>query len=552
MRRPGVLAIVCACLFGAGALGASVPFQITSISGRSVYIDKGRGSGLTVGMKVRVLPPGAEAIELIVSAVSTNSARLDVPEGMVVPDIGVAGEADVPDDAATPADGQDPKRAEKPPVPEHPPWQGTVGERAPDQPLLAPAYARPANERPRQFHGRVFAQGLYTHDQSGADSNDYYLTRLGTSMDLTNPFGQGGRLSFSGELNHRGQDVLNDGTSGETNAIVDRLSYSWGGEQYSPHRTEVGRFMSYYVPELGTIDGVESALIMENDVAVGGALGLYPRSYPDRDWGEDFGFHAFIDYRPKGDHHLSTTLAYQKTWHDGKVDRDLLVGKINMAPSKSWWVSGSAKVDLYTPGDPVKGTGPSLTELWLFGRYAPTEQKWGTSLSLSRYSYADVKNRDFAGLPRDLVADGHVERADLSGWYDLRKDLRATARVNYWTDQIGNGKGGELDLDWDRVGGSNVTLHGDVFLAEGAFSKGEGFRLEARPTIGEVFTNVGYEYYRFEPTGLTSGGSAQVRHTARAGVNWAWRKMYYSATLDYMFGDAQNTYSLGFFAQYRF
>ncbi len=371
-------------------------------------------------------------------------------------------------------------------------------------------------------------------------------------MDLTNPFGQGGKLSFFGELNHRGQDVLNDGSSGESNAIVDRLSYSWGGEQYSPHRTEVGRFMSYYVPELGTIDGVESALVMENDVSIGGGVGLYPRSYPERDWSEDVGFHMFIDYRPKGERRLSATLGYQKTWHDGKVDRDLVVGKVNLAPTKSTWLSGSFKADLYTPGDPVKGTGPGLTELWLFGRYAPTQQKWGTSLSLSHYSYADVKNRDFAGLPRDLVADGHVERADLSGWYDLRQDLRATARVNFWTDQIGNGKGGELDLDWDRVGGSNVTLHADVFLAEGAFSKGEGFRIEARPTFGDVFVNAGYEFFHFEPTGLASGSESQIRHTLRGGVNWSWRKMYYSATLDYMFGDAQNTYSLGLFAQYRF
>lgn len=126
MRHPGTLAILCACLIGTGALGATVPVQISSISGRSIYLDKGRGSGLSVGMKVRLLPPGADAVDLIVSAVSTNSARVDVPEGVVIPDVGVAGEVEVPDDAAQPAPDTQPKRPEKPPVPEHPPWQGKV------------------------------------------------------------------------------------------------------------------------------------------------------------------------------------------------------------------------------------------------------------------------------------------------------------------------------------------------------------------------------------------------------------------------------------------
>ena len=55
--------------------------------------------------------------------------------------------------------------------------------------------------------------------------------------------------------------------------LLDRLSYRMGGEQYSPYRLEIGRFTSFYLPEVGTVDGAEGALVLEDGLSIGGAVG---------------------------------------------------------------------------------------------------------------------------------------------------------------------------------------------------------------------------------------------------------------------------------------
>lgn len=527
--------------------GEPVKVSVTSVSGRSVFLDRGKAAGITPGLPVRLFPPGAAPIDAVIADVSTNSSRIELPAGFTLPPIGCTGELDVPDAPKV----EEPADDKTKPPPEHAPWTRQEGGRSPDEPLLAPAFSKPPSERASTFHGRAFAQFQYNWDKAEGRDNSYLLARAGTAMELTNPLGRGGRFQFDAEVDVRSFKSQFTGTRTEEKFILDRLSYTEGGEEYSPYRLEVGRFTSIFLPEMGIIDGVEGVIQLEGGMKYGAGFGAYPLDFPDRKWGDDLGFHVFMDYQSPGEHRFNGTLGYQKTWHEGAPDRDAIFGRFNIMPTRAVWLYGSATIDVYGQGNAMKSSGPHLTQAWLQARYAP-DSTGGVSVSYSHYTWPDLKRNDFGFSPVELIRDGQLDRVELSAWHDLVKDVRVTGRVNYFTDQGGNGTGGELDGDWDQVLGAPVSLHADVFYSNGSFTDGTGFRVEVRPGSGEVQGFVGYEYFRYNTTGLATGTESAARQTLRAGLNWQIDRWSYSLTADHYFGNGEDAYSLGMYLGYRF
>jgi hypothetical protein len=422
-------------------------------------------------------------------------------------------------------------------------------------PLLAPAFSRRPNERPPAVHGRVFSQFQYWTDLEEDRDSDYYLGRVGTSMIVTNPLRQGGELRLDVEYDRRGVDLLDSGDASDDDLILDRLSYAIGIEKYSPFRLELGRFYSYYLPETGLLDGAEGALRLENGLSLGAGVGAYPRAFPDRNEGDDLGFHVFLDFRSDKPRGFNGAIGYQKTWHEGDSDRDMLIARASTWIGERLWLYGLARFDIYTSEDELKSSGPDLTEAWFQARYTFTPSS-GAALSLSHYTWADVKREEFELVPDELIEDGRVDRIEARVWRDIVTDLRGTIRANYFNDQNDDGFGGEFDLDWRDAFHvpTPLDLHGAIFYSEGSFTELYGFRAEGRVRKGGFDMFLGYEFNTWSATSLLDDGGDDdfTRHAIRGGASWQIAHWYLNLTADRYFGDSEDSYVLGSFLEYRF
>jgi hypothetical protein len=524
---------------------------VTSASGRSVFLNQGRAAGIVPGLRVRLFPPTGGPVEGVVRDVSTNSARVELPPGIPLPPPGSRGELELPAEQVEPqeegppsGDGEAARQ-----VPEHPPWTRQEEERTPDTPLLSPAFSQRPQDRTPRINGRIFGQTTISVDEGNGRDNSYSLSRLGAWLEATNPLGLGGRFRFAGEVNYRTFDVVDDDDT-DLKLILDQASYAVGGQEYAPYRLEFGRFMPVNLSEIGIIDGGEGVVQLENGLRVGAGFGVYPRPFPERDWGDDLSLHVFVDYQSDAPHKLSGVLGYQKTWHEGDSDRDQLLGRLNVKPADSLWLYTAWRADIYTSSDEIKGEGIELTELWAQARYAPSSRN-GAALSYSYYTWPELKRREYDEVTPELIRDGKVDRAGLSAWHTLGESFRLAGRVDYWRDQNDSGLGGEVSADLDDPTDSWPALRGVLFYSDGSFIDGVGLRLEARGSIGKLDVRLGYEAFNYSNDEL-GGDDDFIRHSIRAGLDWSAGNWYYDLNGEFFTGDGEDAYTVGLYAEYRF
>jgi hypothetical protein len=255
-----------------------VQARVTATSGSSVYLNLGRNAGLQPGDEVTFFPANDGIVNGTVQSVSGSSVRCTVLSSLQNIDIGTRAEVLIPADRLSPdAEG---KPTTRPNLPEHPPWSATPENWDLNQPLLAPAHARTANERDVLLHGRLFASYMHTLNQFDAQ-NQYSLGRIGASMWMENPFGRGGGLHLDSEFNRRGVFLADDLDGINGPGRLDRLSYHWGGTEEQPLRLEMGRFLSYEVPEFGVLDGTELVYRTASGHRFGASVGLLPEPFPN-------------------------------------------------------------------------------------------------------------------------------------------------------------------------------------------------------------------------------------------------------------------------------
>lgn len=523
---------------------------VTAVSGRSLFIDRGRIDGVESGLTAVFFTPDAAQVEGTVREVATDSARVELPPGVSIPPVGTQGEIEVKAPEAAP--GEKPPEAAT--TPSHEPWTRPPEVRTPDMPLLAPVYRQRAEDRPPTFRGRVLTQYDHTWDSGGDRDSEYYFGRLGISGKATNLFHSGDVLQFSAQTTLRGYNQETpEGVERDSDNLsrIDRLSFSMGGYEYSPYRLDVGRFYSVFTPELGLLDGVEAAVMYRSGLRLGGGVGFLPLPSPLRKTGDDFGAHIFAAYQSREEHALSGVLTYQHTWHHGDSDRDLIVGRLNVKPTPKTWLLASFKADVYTSSDTIEGSGIELTQAMIQGRYTPTE-KYGFGLSLSHFGWAEMLREEYGEPLPELIKDGRVDRTELSSWYKFTPHLRLTGRVNYWSDQYNDGTGGQLGVDWTDIGGTGLSLLSSVRYTDSANNEGVGFRCEARKSFGEFYTYVAYDMYRYTTTGLEGAENDYTRQTVRGGLDWNHGNWYLSLSAHYDFGDNQDAVGLGLYTEYRF
>ncbi len=534
-------------VLGSVTLGATLRVNVTAAAGRSVFIDHGRSDGVVVGARVRFTPAGETPSDGVVADVASNSARVDLFTN-VVPRLGSPGEVEVPESprpATQPTTR--PTTAPTQAIPTHPPWKRQEAERSPDAPLLSPAFPLSPSGRPSTFHGRVYTDEELALDRGSGRDNRYLRSRTGTAFTLTNPFGQGGELNFDGEYDYRDATDLDS----RSDLIINRLSYAIGTDAAAPYRVEAGRFTSYFLPEIGWVDGIEAAVRLDNGFSLGGGMGGYPRPFIDQDIGQDLGLHLFADYQSKGTSQLAGTIGVQQTWHNGSFDRSLLIARGSVWATKALWLYGSLTTDLYTSGDEVKSSAPQATTAWFQARYTPTVNE-GASLSYSHFSWADIQSRNYPPVPLEIIRTGRVERLELAVWRDIVPNLRPTLRVNYFNDDRTSGFGGEADLDWSKIGGQPLTWHNAVFYAAGDYTDDYGFRTQLSATHGDFDANVGYEMLRSISAGTQTESGVIPQNAVRAGVGWQHGDWYYNVNADYYFGNHDEAYRVGARIEYRF
>ncbi|MCA9292909.1 MAG: hypothetical protein KDA20_03755 [Phycisphaerales bacterium] len=527
---------------------------VTSTSGQSVFIDKGRLDGVHAGMDLWLFPDGSDPIVTVINIVSASSARADLPVGVEVPLIGTPGEIRVPlapppEESPEPADAEQP--AQTPVVPEHPPWETDLSDISPDEPLLAPVHRQKPAERAIKVAGRIYFNSHYTHDAGSGRDSSFMTGRLGTTLTVRNLLHDGGRLRFDAEAAAHRNEISGRGSETERDWRLERLSYAWGGEDFASYRAEVGRFYSIYLPELGLLDGAEAALQFDKGWTIGTGLAIIPRNNRDRDWDGDVGAHVFVNYETEKPGLGSATLGYQKTWHQGKEDRDLVLGRMNWRPSDKWWLFGSFRADIYTSDDEIKGSGVELTEFWAQVRYTPT-RNIGGSVGYSRFRWPELERSDYRLLPVEIIENGQVDRGSFSAWAKLNKILRVTANYDLWQDDTNSGSSGDLTADWSALGEDLPALRAAVFFVDGNFNSGTGLRAELRHQINDINGYFGYEIFNYDGATAVSGKSTHVRNLVRGGLSWYLGKWYVDVTGDYYFGEEDDVYTIGLYLSHRF
>ena len=553
-----------------------VEVMVSALAGQDVYLDKGRQAGLAINDVVRLEPLTGASVSATIISVSRDGARARLSTTASEVEIGTQGSVLIPADrikkapvpvpepaqpAEQPESGQDegteieiplPKEPQKQePEAEHPPWESPPEEWDSGAPLLAPAHARPIEEREVRLRGRAFTSLDQTRDRANG-TNTYSTLVSGVDLDLENLFGHGGRVQI--DLNYLAQEAdLDDGSEQSDKELrVGRASYGWGGLRGQPNAWEVGRFLHREFSELGLIDGVEHNRRSSSGHRYGASFGYLPELGGDLRTGDDLALSAYYRYVSGEEERLALGAAYQKSWHQGSADRDLLIGSFSFRPDASTSIYATTFVDLYTSGDDLKSSSLELTQINLNANWRSTSG-YGFSLFGSELRFPDIERQEFQGLTPEQVADNFSRRLGLGSWVKTSQKTRLSARVDRWEDQDDDGGNASLrfsarDLLFERGG-----LHLELFNSDGKFSKTSGARLSADKRFGVGSGRLSWNVSSNEQNNFIGGQEDLLQHSLRASFDTnLGSQLSLSLFADTRFGDEQDSMTIGFYLQRAF
>jgi hypothetical protein len=250
---------------------------------------------------------------------------------------------------------------------------------------------------------------------------------------------------------------------------------------------------------------------------------------------------------------FSAGAGYQKTWHDGAADRDLVVGRVLYLPGQGEWdLLGTAWVDLYTAGDEAKDAAVELTQANL-----STTRRWEDGDELG-FTYAHMR---FPAIDRDeflpvtlaQLADDHVDRLSVSGWKTVDARRRVHARLGGWIDEDEAGGDTELGLEVADWLASDSVVDGTLFASIGEFSSLYGTRLSYGQWLGSGRWDALYEIGLEDQAGFDEDSDDLLQQRLRASREFVgssgWSVSGYAETRFY---DDEGSLLLGFYAQWSF
>ncbi|MEM7305622.1 MAG: hypothetical protein AAF682_03075 [Planctomycetota bacterium] len=478
-----------------------IDLRVTSAGpGAVVSVDRGASDGLQKGDSVLFRPRTGGTIRGTVRMVDERTSVVELADPAFVPAPGTRGEVLVPRarfETPEPPETQDPPAESpdstestgepKPPIgppvdpadgPDNPAteheWENQDEEWTPNLPLLARVKAVRPEDRAKLYSGRLFliTDNTWTTEDGRYDS----LIRLGSDLNVENPFGFGGEIDFDVEFNDFEFNVPDLDDDDETAFRVDRLSYAIGGTRFQRDRYEGGRFLQHAMPEFGYLDGAEWTHRRDNGHRFGVSAGYMPELDIDFATGEDFQIAGFYEWIAKGNADLSLAVGAQKTWHDGSPDRDLLVTRAEYIPSDGWDMRGTVWTDFYDSDDDEKDSGPEITQALLStGRDFDTGSR--VQVTYRRLRFPELLRQEFIESVFENLANNRYDRLSVSGWKPLSDDMRFHGSAGLWDDEDESGGDLEAGVDtadlWLEDSRFDVTL----YFTRGAFSVDGGLRL---------------------------------------------------------------------------
>lgn len=530
-----------------------VHVRVTAASGGAIYIDKGRAAGIAPGDEVVFTPPQG-VVNATVQSISRNSARCSILSGTTRIDVGTRGEVIVPNDRLSGSrDEPDQPNRE---VPSHPEWTRPPEDWDRSQPLLAPTTSRRPEEREREFHGRLFGQYLHTWNRHYGH-NQYSLARVGASVWLENPFGRAGAIHIDGELNRRGANLFDDDDDVDGPGRLDRVSYRYGDSDEDSVRIELGRFLSYAMPEFGVVDGAEVDYRIAPGHQVGASLGFLPEPFPALVSGRDFQVGTFYRWTADEEETITTALGFQKTWHRGTPDRELLVGSMGYIPNSHWSLHGTIWGDFYDKRDHLKSSSFEVTEANMQPIFRLDDIR-GVGAHISYVRWPQLLRREFSPFIERQVVSNRVFRYGVFAWHELGERMRVDGRADDWRDaRFGSGTSWETRLSVRQMPWDNGDVSIAVFGTNGAYSSGPGLRASINRRGPRCSASLSYDIadYRIgeQLAGPSGGGPSNlVQQGVRTHFDFTLTpKRTVSVFTDYRFGNSQNAIQAGLFFQER-
>lgn len=519
-----------------------VEVRVTAVLGEAIYLDRGAEARLEVGDRLVLRPAGRPALEARLSLVTRASSRatvLDAPQGLAPGD---PGEVLVP---AVRLRAPEPGQGAPEVVWEHPPEEFDTA-----RPLLSSSAHTPPQGRALELRGRAWV-ALDFHADREPGGGDSWLARSGFDATLWNPFGQGGVLDVRAEVFRR-EAAFEEVDEGRTRLRVDRLSYRLGGTREQPRALTIGRFLHGELPELGLLDGAEFVHRRPNGDRLGASVGFAPEPFAELDTGDDLAASVFYRGFLGSQAELSYAGAYQKTWHRGDADRDLVLTTLDWRPGPVFSAHGSAWFDLYTSGTEAKDSGPELTELHLHANWRFASER-GLGLSATHVRWPEFERAEFPEPSLADLSNAEATRAGAHAYTRLTERLRLRARADLWEDQGQSGAGGELELARRSRGPAFGELAVALFANDAKFVEVYGARLSVRRRGPRLGWRMAYEAAFFDNVSGSGPGDAELQHLVRLGLDREFGSAWsLSLDGDYRFGDDQDGYALGLYLSRRF
>jgi len=413
--------------------------------------------------------------------------------------------------------------------------------------LLAPVSQLTAADRPTTVSGRMYAFSDLICDNERNTSSVF--SRAGLDMRIGNAFGNGGklRLDFEGnQFDFSSADGLNDDTSNDFR--LDRLSYTVGGDRHNPLSVEAGRFLQKEFPQFGVLDGAEVGMRLRNGHRIGTSVGFIPVLYGSNSGtGNDLQT-AFFYRAISKDEKSNLGAGFQKTWHDGQADRDLVVLEGSSRTEGGFYMHGSAWIDLYDANDPSRN-GTELSRVSATGSYRdPSGNGW--LVSLSQFRFPNLLQQQIFDPTTLVFSDKEVRRADVTLFRKLAADYTGTARTHFWNDEDSSGGGGELRLDIRDVWVQRSRLGIAVFASQGQFSDVTGLRLNSSLNLDPGFLRFTWSSANYSNVEFTNSTSDLLQHRARLSYDTSFGSgLSLSLYGELRTGDQQDSRSAGFYFQ---
>lgn len=470
-RQLGIVLLSAAALAAQDDPPEQLPLRVSSLRPNgAVIVDRGKRDGVQIGDRVTLAPRNGAEVQGTVTEVDERTALVDLADPTAVVPIGTRGFVLVP--AARRQPSSPPPRPAVPPEPQPPqPAPPEQEEWRPGMPLLGTTRPPQPGERPGRLDGRVYAAANLVRT---LDTWSHSYLDTGVDAELSNVGGAGGVLRFHGAFDWSRETSERT----DTDLRLYELAYEHGGTRWSPWRWQVGRLLPRDVPEFGLLDGAEVGYRRENGHRWGASFGWLPELDEDLESFGDLQIAGWYVWNQDVAERLSVAVGYQKTWHRGDADRDLVLVKWRHLPTEGWTVSGGLWIDFYTSGDDLKDESVEVTRANVFAN-----RRWqggsGIDLAYDHEEYPEQLRRELPQtiLPQTLI-DAHQDRVRFHGFVPSGESTRWYTRLTGWIDEQREGGAAELGFDSKGLLSPQARSGMAVFHVQGLTSTVLGVRIE--------------------------------------------------------------------------